>query len=236
MKKTIPAYRPVLLILSDIPAAALVVTGLSTVMLLFVLSAGVLTGCQHTLSDARKQESLQPAAVSGLQPATPQPGAEQLQPGLSVLYFDKFFERHIDKLPVGKEALKRGKAGKPIPYLNHRFGEGNVFDSKNNRGIGMQMTGLLRFDRTGGYGFKVKSNDGFRMFVSDQLVLDDPTVHAERFSMPVTVQVDAAGWYPVMIQYFQRKGTATVELFWQPPGAADFMIVPAEAYAHLPVR
>ncbi len=36
--------------------------------------------------------------------------------------------------------------------------------------------------------------------------------------------------------YFQRKGTATLELYWKPPGQedADFVLVPAEAFAHIP--
>lgn len=229
-----PKHRFVFVRLPVIALKTLLLTGLSAGILAGV-SAGILAGCQGTLFETRSDEPPPSVTVSGLLPVTPEPPGEQLRPGLSVLYFDKFFERHIDKLPVGKEALKRGKPGKPIPYLNHRFGESNVFDSRNNRGIGMQMTGLLRFDQPGDYVFRVKSNDGFRMFVGDRMILDDPTMHGDRFSAPGTVQMDIAGWYRLMIQYFQRKGTATVELYWQPPGAADFSVVPAEAYAHLPM-
>ena len=46
--------------------------------------------------------------------------------------------------------------------------------------------------------------------------------------------IEEAGWYPMLIKYFQKKGTAALSLYWKPPGAAEFSVIPAEAYAHLP--
>ena len=208
-----------------------------TVFLFFTgiaLSALLLTGCRTTPSETKSAEPVPAVTISGLKPLTPQPAGEQLRPGLSVLYFYNFLERHIDKLPIGEKALKTGKPGKPVLYLGHKFGSMHVFDSGSNRGVGMQMTGLLRFDRAGDYVFKVNSNDGFRMFINGRMILDDPTVHGNRFSDPATVQINAVGWYPLMIQYFQRKGTATLELYWQPPETGEFRMVPPEVFAHLP--
>jgi len=208
-----------------------------TVFLLFagiILSTLLLAGCGSTLPGTNAAVPAPADTISGLEPMPPQPAEEPLRPGLSVLYFDNFFERHIKKLPTGDKALKKGKPGKPVLYLGHKFGFKNVFDSGRNRGVGMQMTGRLRFDRVGEYVFKANSNDGFRMFIDGRMILDDPTVHADRFSDPATVQIDAVGWYPLMIQYFQRKGTATLELYWQPPETGEFRVVPPEVFAHLP--
>ncbi|MFC1829797.1 PA14 domain-containing protein [Thermodesulfobacteriota bacterium] len=203
------------------------------ILLVIILGVFLLVGCRATAPETKDEVPAPAVTISGLKPATPQPAGEQLRPGLSVLYFDNFLERHIDKLPTGDKALKKGKPGKPVLYLGHKFGSMHVFDSGSNRGVGMQMTGLLRFDRVGEYVFKVNSNDGFRMFINGRMVLDDPTVHSDRFSDPATIQIDAVGWYPLMAQYFQRKGTATLELYWQPPEAGDFSLVPPKVFAHM---
>jgi hypothetical protein len=74
------------------------------------------------------------------------------------------------------------------------------------------------------------------VFVDKLRVLDDPTAHPDRMTPTVAVKVPADGWYPLTVQYFQRRGGATLELFWQPPGAAGLSIVPPEALAHVPGR
>jgi hypothetical protein len=40
------------------------------------------------------------------------------------------------------------------------------------------------------------------------------------------------GRYPIMIQSFQRNGTANIEIHWK-PGKTDFSVFPADANAHL---
>lgn len=159
--------------------------------------------------------------------------AAEVKPGLAVLYFEDFY-RHISQMPTGEAALKEGKPGKPIPHLNHRFGEGPVFDSGLNRGVGVQMNGFIKFPSSGKYLIRARSNDGIRIFINNQKVIDDPTVHADTFSAAAQIDIDKTGWYPLFLQYFQRKGTATLELYWQGPGQADFSIVPADAFGHIP--
>lgn len=156
-----------------------------------------------------------------------------IKPGLAVLYFENHY-RHINQMPAGKAALKQGRPGNPIPYLDHRFGDGPVFDSGRSRGIGVQMTGFIRFPSTGRYVFKAKSNDGIRIFINDRKIIDDPDVHLEgdRFSEEAPVRVDKPGWHSFRLQYFQRKGTAMLALYWRIPGQAGFDIVPADAFGH----
>jgi hypothetical protein len=35
------------------------------------------------------------------------------------------------------------------------------------------------------------------------------------------------------IRFFQRKGTATFQFFWMPPGSTEFTPVPGQVLAHL---
>lgn len=173
---------------------------------------------------------------TGIDLPTPQKvqGKEnQLQPGLSVVYFHGFY-RNIHQMPRGKSAIEKGIPGKPIPILDHKFGEDMVFDSGRSKGVGMHMDGFILFEKTGDYVFQANTNDGFRLLISDKKIIDDPLYHSDRMSRKVKVRVSEPGWYPIRILYFQRKGTATIQLFWKKPGDKTMDIVPAEAYAHKP--
>ena len=169
----------------------------------------------------------------------PRPTVDEtlLQPGLAVWYFHKFKSRHLKFLPDGDRVFTLGKPGKPIPYLDHAFGKNEVFDSGTRKEIGMHMTGYLKIPAPGTYGFKAYANDGIRVFVNEQVVVDDPEWHpppGDRFSEPRSIELAEAGWYPMTVRYFQRRGTATLKLYWKKPGEADYGIIPAEAYAHVP--
>ncbi len=154
------------------------------------------------------------------------------QPGLSVVYVNGFF-RSIDQMPAVDTALRRGRQGQPVLLLDHRGGRQDpVFASGRNRGVGMILTGQLRLDEPGTYRWQALANDGIRMLVNGRLIFEDPRVHSDRLTPVGEVQVTEPGWYPVVILYFQRKGTSALRLFWQPPGAAGFSLVPASVYWH----
>lgn len=154
-----------------------------------------------------------------------------LDEGLSV-YFRYSFYRHIDNMPEDDSMLAEGKPGKTVPFLNHQFKE-SVFDSKSEKGVGVFLKGYLKMKEVGTYQFKAMSNDGIRVMVNEKEVVLDPTVHSDRFSPIGQVNIDEAGWYLLTVKYFQRKGTARLELYWQPPGKDTFEIIPAAAYGHL---
>jgi hypothetical protein len=160
--------------------------------------------------------------------------SEDLQPGLAVLYFPKTFVRHLDNLPLGPEAIDKGVSGAPIENLDRRFGRGQVFRSGTNRGIGVEMSGWILLDQPGRYQFQVNSNDGFRIYMNGGLLLEDPVWHSsgDRMTPPAGFEVVEPGWYSLRIRYFQRKGTATFQFFWQRPRTVAFVPVPGRVLAH----
>jgi hypothetical protein len=176
---------------------------------------------------------LEPNHYADLSPLDPQPAEGALQTGLAVVYFYDYFARHLNPLSQGKLDPATGQPGQPIPYLNHQFEREVVFDSGTNRGVAMRMQGLLYLPDTGEYTFRALSNDGLRIYLSDQMIINDPTQHSDRYAVPAVVDIRKKGWYPLMVEYFQRKGTAAVKFFWRKPGAADFAAVPAQSYAHI---
>lgn len=196
------------------------------------LAAALLTGSLMILSAGCATTPEGGAAFTlAPEPALPLT-ADDLQPGLSVHYSKHRFVRHLDSLPPSETFREKGWRGDPIAYLNHQFGRGEVFDSGTNRGIAMEIDGFVRLDRAGSYGFQANTNDGFRLLIGGQRLIDDPSWHSDRLSPEALLVVTDPGWYALHIRYFQRKGTATLQLYWKPPQDDSFSIVPARVLAH----
>jgi hypothetical protein len=165
--------------------------------------------------------------LTGLRPAEPQPTPEQLQPGLAVQYA-YVLVRHVDELKG-----KTFEPGPPLPHLNYHMGYGKVLTSKTDDGVGAVITGLIRFEKAGVWGFNVTSNDGVRIEIGGKLIFEDPGVHVDDTSDRIDVKVERPGWYPIKVTYFERRNTATIIVRWIGPDEKGKLVpIPASAFAH----
>jgi len=196
--------------------------GGKTIQIIISLLLLVVSGCTAPMQET--QQSSGDTIVKG--------EASQLQPGLSVVYiFLKY--RNVDQVPTGEAALRMGRQGEPVTMLNHQSGkEESVFASGRSQGVAMVMDGFMNLEKAGTYRWQALSNDGIRLFIDNTMIFEDPKVHPDRLTPTGTFEVATGGHYPVQIIYFQRKGTASLKLYWQPPGAEQFSLVPAEIYWH----
>jgi PA14 domain len=172
------------------------------------------------------------ASASGPAPLNPQPAAAALRPGLQMLYFYGDF-KHIDNMPTTPAELAKGQRGGTVANLASASDSGKMWGIASAELYGAHFTGLIRLE-AGEYTFFARSNDGVRVTIDRTRVVDDPGVHADRFSEPGRVTIGKPGWYPLTVQYFQRRNTASLELHWKRPGAGAAEIVPAVDLAHLP--
>lgn len=153
------------------------------------------------------------------------------EPGLEVCYMSGFI-RHIDEL-VRWEKHQDCKPGPVIAQVNYSTGAGNVLTSDKNDGVMARITGFIHLDKTGSYTLAFESNDGVRLEIDGEMILEDPDVHSDQFSDYGYLEVSEPGWYPLVIRYFERKNTSTLRFYWQPPGTEGTMpLVPPEALAH----
>lgn len=167
-------------------------------------------------------------------PASPQPDVAGLKDGLAVRYYFNRFT-HIAELEDWMRA-DDGMAGTPLPALDYDMGIGNVLTSTASDLVGAHITGFIDLARTGAYTFQITSNDGVRLSIGGVVLHEDPEIHPDTASPPLAMQVSEAGWYPLEILYYEKKGTAALKLAWQPPGSAGFEPVPASALTHQPAE
>ncbi len=86
--------------------------------------------------------------------------------------------------------------------------------------FGIIMEGDLLIPEPGEYSFYLASDDGSQFFMGDDLVIDNGGNHVDTLKSAVR-KIDAAGWYPVRIRYFDVGGAASVRLWWKRPGGTE---------------
>lgn len=81
----------------------------------------------------------------------------------------------------------------------------------------VRWTGKIRVPRGGNYTFYTHSNDGVRLTIGGQAVIDNWTPHSTTEDKG-TVALQANKPVDFRLEYFQAGGNAVMKLAWQPPG------------------
>ena len=89
---------------------------------------------------------------------------------------------------------------------------------------GVVYTGYIRISKPGVYTFYLVSDDGSRLYIGDQLVVDHDMCHAET-EMPGGVALKA-GIYPLRLDFFENDQSQALTLLYSGPGVKK-QVVPA---------
>jgi len=155
------------------------------------------------------------------------PADATLQAGLDA----GFYYADFKTIPNMASYVARAKptSRKVLVQLNDNSPDGQIFESGAKELYGFRAIGWLKFPSAGDWKLAVISNDGVRITIGGQTIIEDPAIHPDRDSGDSLVKVAAPGYVPIEVLYFQRKGTAALELYWTPPGGAR-TLVPKDAY------
>ncbi|WP_435843907.1 ricin-type beta-trefoil lectin domain protein [Streptomyces fructofermentans] len=87
-----------------------------------------------------------------------------------------------------------------------------------------QTIANLDVPTAGTYTFRLTTDDGSRLLVDDQVIINHDGLHgADPKDGNVVL---TAGHHSIRIDHFERNGGQQVTLAWKPPSAADFTVVP----------
>ena len=126
-----------------------------------------------------------------------------------------FFRRH------GELAAERVD-----PVIEFAWGEAEPAAGVGADHFSARWTGYLEVPVDGSYRFAAVADDGVRLWVDGELVLEDWSFHpATRVEGSAELR---AGFVPIRLDYFDAGVLAELSLSWTPPGAAGEEIVPAE--------
>lgn len=106
--------------------------------------------------------------------------------------------------------------------IGHTYGATNPIPGQSGS-WGMTMTGKMYLPTTGTWNFRVYSDDGVRVTIDDQTLLDDWTNGAARSHAAFTFNnATANSIHRVSIQYYNVSGTSSVfQLYATPPGGSE---------------
>ncbi|MGW9448629.1 lectin [Streptomyces sp. NPDC055632] len=89
------------------------------------------------------------------------------------------------------------------------------------------VVGNLQVPQAGSYTLRLASDDGSRLLIDDQVVIDHDGLHGPD-PKDTTVNL-TAGAHSLRIEHFERDGGQQITLSWKPPGATGFTVVPNSA-------
>jgi hypothetical protein len=82
-------------------------------------------------------------------------------------------------------------------------------------GYALHFSGHIRVPRDGVYTFYTTSDDGSRLLVGAQVVVDNDGLHGARQRSGAVAL--CAGWHPLTVTYFQRAGGAALQVQYSGP-------------------
>ncbi|WP_369201745.1 PA14 domain-containing protein [Streptomyces sp. PU-14G] len=93
----------------------------------------------------------------------------------------------------------------------------------------VRWTGRLTPDRTGDHTFHVTGDNGFRVWVGDELVIDHWVADWDKEITSEPVELTAGRAYDLKVEYFEEDGGSNLHLRWTPPGGKK-TAVPQSAF------
>jgi hypothetical protein len=93
-------------------------------------------------------------------------------------------------------------------------------------GFSVRWTGSLTPPESGMYTFSTRSDDGVRLWVGGDLIIDNWSDHGATVNTAVPIQLDAGDPVAIKMEYYENTGSAMAELYWSGPGI-DNGIIPA---------
>lgn len=106
-------------------------------------------------------------------------------------------------------------------------------DWTGDRETSARWTGTLVAPETGDYGFRFASENGYRVFIGDTLVVDEWGVGDAPSILTGTIRLERGRRYPIRIEGVQRGARSTQQLVWSVPGANGDQAVAAARAADL---
>lgn len=95
----------------------------------------------------------------------------------------------------------------------------------NPDGFSIRWFGKVEAPVSGLYTFKTNNDDGTRLWINNQLLIDDWNGHAPTWQQG-TIYLNAGQKYPIVMDYFDLGGGAQAQLYWEYPGQS-LEIVPS---------
>lgn len=121
-----------------------------------------------------------------------------------------------------------GSAVRIDATIDFNWGTGRPHPSVAVDQVNVKWTGQIRADHSEEYTFSIESDEGARLWIGNELVIDDWAAHPARIATG-SKMLEAGKWYDIRVEYFDRTGHAEIDLKWSSAsqtGVGTFVVVP----------
>ncbi len=115
--------------------------------------------------------------------------------------------------------------------VNFNWGTGSPDPSIGVDHFSVRWTGTVRPLVSGNYTFSTTSDDGVRLWVNGNQIINDWTDHGSTVDTSGAVALTAGVAYTIQMEYYENGGGAIAQLAWTPPGGAMTTIPQAQMYS-----
>ena len=134
--------------------------------------------------------------------------------GLNGFNGEYFSNKNLQGSPVAKRTDKK---------IDFNFQNGTGLEGVGTSSYSIRWTGELRPVESGEYVFTLGGDDGFRLYINGQRVIDDWNPGQERYKT-YKQSLTAGNAYNIKVEYFQDGGAAMVDFYWSKSGAGDYFL------------
>ncbi|RZM07118.1 MAG: hypothetical protein EOO88_52300, partial [Pedobacter sp.] len=158
-------------------------------------------------------------------------GIEMMYPGVKINYVNDRFTSLEDRAANAVFFTAKGDRtpGVIATYFNNKELQGepvatqtekvinNIWSGKPGvAGLGaenysIRYTGIIRPEQTGNYKISVKGDDGFRLFINGENVIEEWHDQAPKLKFTI-MQLEAGKEYPFKLEYYQNGGGAQISM------------------------
>lgn len=151
--------------------------------------------------------------------------SEELKPGLAYIFFDDGGFQRPGSHGVDKQIKSHGVV---TDIKSHGVDKEIDLETEGINGYSRLWIGRIRFPMDGEVTFSTEVDNGMRLYVGDESVIDAWAEHTPRQGK---IRVAADQTLPLRVEYFQSEGPSYLRLYWQWKGVKR-EIVPASAFWH----
>ncbi|AMV16315.1 PA14 domain-containing protein [Planctomyces sp. SH-PL14] len=113
------------------------------------------------------------------------------------------------------------------PNIEHYWDHGAPHESAPIDDFSVRWSGWLRPPAKGRYKFLVQANDGVRLWIGGQKIIDDWRAKSDLREASIELEDVPV---PIQMELFEGPATAWAVLMWQPTGAPTAAAIPTDAF------
>ena len=99
----------------------------------------------------------------------------------------------------------------------------------NSETFSIRWTGQIAAPSAGSYRFVTRSDDGVRLWLENQLLIDNFTPHPETEDRSAPITLNSGQSYNLRLEYFEHTALAVIRLMWIRPGQTNPEVIPSTA-------